>query len=167
MPASQTLQLNTQQTQSLTPTIRQAFKLLQMPHLALVNHLHAAIINNPMLELEPQAGEQPVSGVPTTTGQPEGCEDITQWAIDPHCDSLKAHLMWQLPGAGLSPRGHSIGASIIAALDDGGLLAIDDDELTHWVRAELCDEAIPKALYCASFTCTTPATPASHWRLIC
>ncbi|MDR9389227.1 MAG: RNA polymerase factor sigma-54 [Wenzhouxiangella sp.] len=145
MRASQTLQLNTQQTQSLTPTIRQAFKLLQMPHLALVNHLHAAIINNPMLELEPQAGEQPVSGVPTTTGQPEGCEDITQWAIDPHCDSLKAHLMWQLPGAGLSPRDHSIGASIIEALDDGGLLAIDDDELTHWVRAELCDEAIPKA----------------------
>lgn len=142
MRASQTLQLNTQQKQSLTPTIRQAFKLLQMPHLELVNHLHAAIINNPMLELKPHAGEQPVSGVPTTTGQPEGCEDITQWAIDPHCDSLKAHLMWQLTGAGLSPRDHSIAASIIGALDDGGLLAIDDDELTHWVCAELCDETI-------------------------
>ena len=145
MRAGPTLQLNTQQKQSLTPTVRQAFKLLQMPHLAMVNHLHAAIINNPLLELEPDAGDQPVLGVPATTGEPEGVEDITQWAMDPHCDSLKAHLVWQLTGAGLGPRDHSIAASIIAALDDGGLLAIDDDELTHWVRAELGDEAIPKA----------------------
>jgi len=138
MPLGQTLQLKPGIKQRLTPSISQAFELLQMPHPTLVQYLQQRIIDNPLLSLE----RDHESDMAADNSLIQCGHDIDQWAIDPYCGSGKAHLAWQLNGARLPLRDHVIGLVIIQGMGSDGLCVTDDDELAQFVRSELHDQAI-------------------------
>ena len=143
MHARQRLSAKLEQKPVLTPSIRQALQLLQMPHQALIQHLHTSIVANPALAMDlDDEGEQ---GRNTFENSCTRHNDIAQWLVDPDHESLKTHLTEQLSGAGLCVQSHAMASLIIEALDERGLLAMDDGELTAAIRDRLADDSIAKS----------------------
>lgn len=155
-----TLQLKLSQQLTLTPQLQQAIKLLQLSTLEMNQEVERFLLENPLLEREEPAEEEPAAPF-SRTGEtvaeapevPEAQE--TDWFDSPsyssessgddevqdyqqaQSPSLRDHLNWQLGMTQLTDRDKKITSLLIDALDDNGYLSQDLEELS---------EMLPEAL---------------------
>lgn len=134
----------------LTPQLRQALHLLQLPALELESEITAALESNPLLdwdEDEPADDDANSAPEPLKAEEPqrESVDDERPWESDSEAwqqsggnwtgedgedaaerivktDSLQDHLSWQLHLSHLSSRDRAIGRALIDAIDDDGYL---------------------------------------------
>src|SRR5690606_7250339 len=139
----------------LTPQLRQALHLLQLPAQELEAEIMAAVESNPLLDW---AEDEPLSAPPSQARDgggddgPEpaaddagtaGWEDGEGW-YDPDpgqrlakAESLHDHLSWQLHLGHLSPRDRMIAAAIVDAIDDDGYLREPLEAIAEALRPEI------------------------------
>ncbi|HYG59086.1 MAG TPA: RNA polymerase factor sigma-54 [Symbiobacteriaceae bacterium] len=136
--------LHMQQTQKLimTPELRQAIAVLQLPVTELGDFIEQELLENPCLEVEPkEEAEDPTHGVEvrkfleylgndyTGNGSHAESEDeVTFEAFTATVPTLQEHLMAQLYMAGLNAALRRTGAFLIDSLDDHGYLTIELSE---------------------------------------
>jgi len=105
------------QKSALTPQLRQAFRLLQLPAAALQSYLQSALEGNVML----QADEE-FDSTWALDAAPGPVEGEIEWLRE-RASTLHDHLAWQLGQAPLPNGPRAIGRALIAAIDDDGYLA--------------------------------------------
>ncbi len=135
--------LQMQQTQKLimTPELRQAIAVLQLPVTELRDFIEQELLENPCLEAE--LGDEPegMEGRPETRKlldylgssngsgvSPEDDEENGFEAFTATIPTLQEHLTAQLLLAGLDPSDRQIGEFLIGSLDDHGYLTITTAE---------------------------------------
>lgn len=136
--------LQMQQTQKLvmTPELRQAIAVLQLPVAELGDFIEQELLENPCLDAEPK--EEVEELVPpsetrklleylgsdyTGGGSPSDSDDELSFeSYTATVPTLHEHLMAQLYMAGLNGAGRRIGEFLIDSLDDHGYLTIELEE---------------------------------------
>ncbi len=150
----------------MTPQLRQAIRLLQMPTTELEVELAEAVETNPLLDWDegPALGEaasQEAGAEAPSTPEPAEAGDDWQGEEGPweirgsggsfdddddrgsaaermaEVDNLQDHLLWQLHLSHLSVRDCRIGAALIDALDDDGYLRTPLAEVAMDLQADL------------------------------
>lgn len=133
--------LQMQQTQKLvmTPELRQAIAVLQLPVAELGDFIEQEMLENPCLEAEPKEEAEESAPMPEArklldylgsdySGGERGSsgdeEDVTFEAFTATVPTLQEHLMAQLYLAGLDAGGRRIGEYLIDSLNDHGYLVI-------------------------------------------
>jgi RNA polymerase sigma-54 factor len=135
-------QLSLRQELKMAPQLQQAFRLLQLNRLQLVEHLREVVEANPLLE---RTDSNTDSNNSESTPDYDDYSDLgnDSWenagfnvsdgefheGADPDQDSLVNHLLWQLNLEALSDELEAIGKAIIFALDDDGYLHDDLDSI--------------------------------------
>lgn len=130
--------LQMQQTQKLvmTPELRQAIAVLQLPVTELTDFIEQELLENPCLEVE--AKEDPDEAAPPDAHKlleylgndysggsaPDTDEEMGFEAFTATVPTLQEHLMAQLYVAGLDAQGRRIGEFLIDSLNDHGYLTI-------------------------------------------
>jgi RNA polymerase sigma-54 factor len=152
--------LHMQQTQRLimTPELRQAIAVLQLPVTELSDFIENELLENPCLEAEPReelveperrpeagklleylgndyAGRSPVQ---------DQDDDLTFEAYTPTVPTLQEHLTAQLLLSGLDGSGRRIGEFLVGSLDDHGYLTIALDEVAR--RKGVSEERVADVL---------------------
>lgn len=137
--------LQMQQTQRLimTPELRQAIAVLQLPVVELVDFIQEELLENPCLESEQKdetdelidrpdprklleyLGSNDYSG---GSAVQDGEDDLGFEAFVPTVPTLREHLMAQLMLAGLDLPGRRAGEFLIDSLDDHGYLTLTVEE---------------------------------------
>jgi RNA polymerase sigma-54 factor len=140
-------ELQLQQTQRLimTPELRQAITLLQLPVAELEEFIEQELLENPVLEAEPADDpEQPAQEPAIDPAQwleyigdeepfesrsrsAAGMETSPEPAFSPS-STLQEHLLEQLRMAPLSAGEHKVGEFLVGSIDDAGYLAIEPAE---------------------------------------
>lgn len=136
----------------LTPQLRQALHLLQLPVPELEAEINAAIESNPLLERE-ESPSLSATATEAPAGDAEAADGADDASADDHWDdvrdaawaeggrggrdddqdgdaseriaqaeTLRDHLAWQLHLSHLSPRELAIGEALVDAIDDDGYL---------------------------------------------
>jgi len=138
------LGLQMQQTQRLimTPELRQAITVLQLPVAELNSLIEQELLENPCLEAEPREDEEDARPDPERLleylGPPEGGQGAAgtdqeeEWgfeAFTPTTVTLQDHLMTQLALVRCSPMERRIGEYLINCLDDNGYLTVPTGEV--------------------------------------
>lgn len=119
------LQLNMKQTQSLSPKLQQAIRLLQLSASELDAEIKAALDTNPLLELDVDT-----DNVSSGTGKSEFNEEFGS-SNDPN---LHDYLYWQLNLTPLSDRDHIIALNLIDSIDETGYLGATVDEILLGIK---------------------------------
>ncbi|HYG25367.1 MAG TPA: RNA polymerase factor sigma-54 [Caulobacteraceae bacterium] len=131
MNPSARLELRQGQGLVVTPQLQQAIKLLQLSNLELETFLEAELERNPLLQ----------RADPPAPGAPEPPAEVAVWraaetqrpiAIEPTLrreKSLHEHLQDQLAMARLDPAERAVAVVLIEAIDEGGYLRADLDEV--------------------------------------
>ncbi|MDA8146806.1 MAG: RNA polymerase factor sigma-54 [Thermaerobacter sp.] len=127
MPNSMTLSLEQHQRLLITPELRQAIALLELPTLELTQWVEAELAENPLLELadgtaDPEAAwaEYLQGSPPPRSGpRPEEEQEEPQWVASV---SLQEHLLLQLAALPLPKAVHRAAVFIVGSLDEDGYL---------------------------------------------
>ncbi|MGE5675888.1 MAG: RNA polymerase factor sigma-54 [Mycobacterium leprae] len=143
--------LEMQQTQRLvmTPELRQAITVLQLPVAELGEYIEQELLENPCLDAEPkEEAEEPVTSTETERlleylGKSErggeapsdGDDDLGFEAFAALMPNLPEHLLAQLLLLGLEPAERRIGEFLINSLDDNGYLAMTTAEAAAALQA--------------------------------
>ena len=135
------------QTQTITPRMQQAVRLLLMSSQEFNLELRAQIDQNPFLELaedEMEAGDEAPETSETEMDAPT--DEISDWsdagpaagtsrvsAVDlaTNVPSLRDHLLRQLGTMALDVRDRAIATAVVHALDEDGYLRVTREELFH------------------------------------
>ncbi|HYF90977.1 MAG TPA: RNA polymerase factor sigma-54 [Symbiobacteriaceae bacterium] len=135
--------LQMQQTQKLvmTPELRQAIAVLQLPVTELTDFIEQELLENPCLEAEPKEEAEEAAAPPETRqlldylgsdygngGAADNDEEMGFEAFTATVPTLQEHLMAQLYMAGLDGCGRRIGEFLIDSLNDHGYLTISTAE---------------------------------------
>jgi RNA polymerase sigma-54 factor len=136
--------LQMQQTQRLimTPELRQAITVLQLPVTELSQFIEAELLENPCLEVEPKeeaeetGSRQDLGKLVDYLGESEGHggpvadleDEVGFVAFTATVPTLQEHLTAQLLLAGLDPLGRRIGDFLIGNVDDNGYLTVQTAE---------------------------------------
>lgn len=136
--------LQMQQTQKLvmTPELRQAIAVLQLPVTELTDFIEQELLENPCLDVEPKDDEGEEPPPPRETSKlldylgsdysggsaPDNDDEMGFEAFTATVPTLQEHLMAQLYVAGLDSGGRRIGEFLIDSLDDHGYLTINTVE---------------------------------------
>lgn len=153
--------LQMQQTQKLvmTPELRQAIAVLQLPVTELGDFIEQELLENPCLEAEPkEEAEEAAPSAETRklleylgndyggTGSSPGDsdEEVTFEAYTATVPTLHEHLTAQLYLAGLDACGRRIGQFLIDSLDDHGYLTIEPFEAA--ARLQVPDTKVAEVL---------------------
>lgn len=145
------LQLNMSQQLTLTPQLQQAIRLLQLSTLDLQLEIQNVLETNPLLEAnqeEPATEETEVKAVEI--------DDDYQWStlydrvfhnfsedkqnfenLYTTTTDLHQHLSWQLNLSALSPNDKIMGAAIIDACHEDGLLTLSLEEIHQGLKQDL------------------------------
>jgi RNA polymerase sigma-54 factor len=136
------LNLRQTQTLALTPELRQAIRILQMPTVELIQHLEQELELNPLLErAEPPAGAAdgavPASEAPAPRedgafepwggageDEPERGRDVPSRGL-----TLREHLATQIATDFTKPSDRAIALALLESLDEAGYLAGDIADL--------------------------------------
>ena len=167
-------ELSMQQSQRLvmTPELRQALKILQLPVAELREYLEEQLLQNPVLELKEDGGEDSASEQPPDEEQDRERVDNEEWAEFFHdgrdlgmsagrvasrqeqepgfeafyaqAPTLQEHLLAQLQLAGLDGTRSRVAEFLIGNLDDHGLLTVDLEEVVRRLSADA--EVVEQAL---------------------
>lgn len=130
--------LQMQQTQRLimTPELRQAIAVLQLPVIELTDFIENELLENPCLEVEQkEEAEEPLRPEPeklleylggdyTGSGAVADADEIGFEAYTPTIPTLQEHLTAQLLLSGLDLQGRQIAEFLIGSLDDHGYLTM-------------------------------------------
>lgn len=154
--------LQMQQTQKLimTPELRQAIAVLQLPVTELGDFIEQELLENPCLEVEPKEEEQEPAtcsevrkmldylgsgdyGGGEIRHDPD--EEVSFEAFTATVPTLQEHLMAQLYMAGLEPNLRRVGEFLIDSLDDHGYLTISTVEAA--AQFGLPEESIEHVLH--------------------
>jgi RNA polymerase sigma-54 factor len=137
------------QTQTITPRMQQAVRLLLMSSQEFNLEIRTQIDQNPFLEMaddqveptddgESDASnetevEAPVDEVAdwSDAGPPAGNARVSAVDLATNAPSLRDHLLRQLGTMVLAPRDRAIATAVIHALDDDGYLRVTREELFH------------------------------------
>ncbi len=155
----QTLQLRLSQQLTMTPQLQQAIRLLQLSTLELHGEIQEALDSNMMLESEesevlPSPSQSGLEADVKPTDIPEdlpidsGWDDIYEVAVSSYSsggsdadtgldfemqsgpsETLRDHLRWQLNLVNLNPTDYAIATAVIDAVDDGGYLTQNTEEI--------------------------------------
>jgi RNA polymerase sigma-54 factor len=127
---------------ALTPELRQAIRLLQMPSTELIQHVEQELELNPLLErADPPAAPLETASPPAATSSDEG-EDggggfAERWIGSPAGEeessrdvasrgvSLRDHLATQIATDIPEPRDRAIALALLEALDEAGYVSGD------------------------------------------
>jgi len=139
--------LQMQQTQRLimTPELRQAIAVLQLPVTELDEFIEGELLENPCLEAEPKEETEEFAHATKTrelveylgsdyTGggsTPGNDDEPTFESFTATVPTLQEHLTAQLYVAGLDPQGCRIGEFLIGSLDDHGYLTMTIAEIAE------------------------------------
>lgn len=149
------LQFRLSQSLALTPQLQQAIRLLQLSQMELELELNTALESNPLLEMEPDTGDEadhdnPEEAIESSDdassdndyendpldldlarGESRGTplDDDGFEPQDAATQDLRDHLLWQLNLTPMPARDRAIAAAIIEAVDDDGYLAEDVDSI--------------------------------------
>ena len=140
------LNLRQTQTLALTPELRQAIRILQMPTVELIQHLEQELELNPLLErADPPAGAPdaaPTGGEASAAGEDGGFEpwggageDEPGRDIPSRGQSLREHLATQIATDFAEPGDRAIALALLESLDEAGYLAVDVAELAERLGA--------------------------------
>lgn len=131
--------LQMQQTQKLvmTPELRQAIAVLQLPVTELTDFIEQELLENPCLDVEPKEEAEEAAAPPDSRklleylgndygggGPVDNDDEMGFEAFTATVPTLQEHLMAQLYLAGLDSCGRRIGEFLIDSLDDHGYLTI-------------------------------------------
>ncbi|HEY3364460.1 MAG TPA: RNA polymerase factor sigma-54 [Symbiobacteriaceae bacterium] len=154
--------LQMQQTQRLimTPELRQAITVLQLPVTELTDFIEQELLENPCLESEPKEDvEEEQSRHETgrlldylrgdysgssTSGESEDEPEMGFEAFTPTLPTLQEHLTAQLLLSGLDASGRRIGEFLIGSMDDHGYIGITLAEVAD--RFGVTEEAVTLVL---------------------
>lgn len=153
--------LQMQQTQRLimTPELRQAIAVLQLPVAELSEFIQEELLENPCLETEPKEEAEELAERPDprklleylgsndySGGQAaqDGDDDLGFEAFVPTIPTLREHLMAQLMLTGLNGLERRAGEFLIDSLDDHGYLTIPVEEVTRQLGC--CEETVLRVL---------------------
>jgi RNA polymerase sigma-54 factor len=152
--------LQMQQTQKLvmTPELRQAIAVLQLPVAELSDFIEQELLENPCLEAEPkEEPEEPAERSETrelldylgndyngSSSAPDGEDELGFEAFTATVPTLQEHLMAQLYLAGLDACGRRIGEFLIDSLDDHGYLTITVAEAA--TKLNVSEEQVERVL---------------------
>lgn len=143
------MELRLRQHLAITPQLRQALRLLQLPSQEFAQEVEQAIITNPFLEEDPDrpapapapsAAGPPVADVSPTPAYDGGRggndedSDWTDWTESPV--SLRENLRNQLLFSTMSDRGRTLAHLIIDELTDAGYLVTPLEELLDLIPPE-------------------------------
>ncbi|HWI65385.1 MAG TPA: RNA polymerase factor sigma-54 [Symbiobacteriaceae bacterium] len=135
--------LQMQQTQKLvmTPELRQAIAVLQLPVTELTDFIEQELLENPCLEVEPKDEPEEAPATPETRqlleylgndytggGTQDNDDEMGFEAFTATVPTLPEHLMAQLYLAGLDACGRRVGEFLIDSLNDHGYLTITTQE---------------------------------------
>jgi RNA polymerase sigma-54 factor len=142
------LNLRQTQTLALTPELRQAIRILQMPTVELIQHLEQELELNPLLEradppagapeASPPGGEAPAAGEDggfepwggAGEDEPDRARDLPSRGL-----SLREHLATQIATDFAEPGDRAIALALLESLDEAGYLAGDVGELAQRLGA--------------------------------
>lgn len=153
--------LSLQQTQKLimTPELRQAITILQLPAIELEEYIEQELLNNPVLELKDEQEEDSKDkdkdkaeepGIPewleyfhdsSDVGYvppPPKEQELTFENYTAQAPTLHEHLMFQLHLVVRSEEQRRIGAFLIGNIDDRGYLAVDEEEAAGILNVPRC-----------------------------
>lgn len=155
MRMSYGLSLQQQQKLIMTPQLRQAISLLQLPALELSTYIQRELLNNPTLELADEADEGEEAERDSADGEfdPEWIEyfsdssDLGLNAVAPseirdrtsglaQVPSLQEHLMFQLQLAAADDEEKKIGEYLIGCIDDSGYLRCGVEEAAARLKVD-------------------------------
>ena len=144
------LQVETQhaQTQTITPRMQQAVRLLLMSSQEFNLEIRAQIDQNPFLEMSEDdaegnddadteaaeaEGEVPADELSdwTDSGQAAGSSRVSAVDLATNAPTLREHLLRQLCTLPLDGRDRAIATAVVHALDDDGYLRVSREELFH------------------------------------
>ena len=141
--------LQMQQTQRLimTPELRQAITVLQLPVAELDEFIEQQLLENPCLEAEPKEEPEDLETRKDTRelveylGESDGAggsgaasadeDEVNYESFTPTVPTLQEHLAAQLYLSGLDPEGIRIGEFLIGSLNDHGYLTITTAEVAE------------------------------------
>jgi RNA polymerase sigma-54 factor len=156
------LDIQLRQQLSITPQLRQAIQLLQLPAVALESEINKRLEENVMLErIDDGDGQQdsfagvgeaheagaapddggndwaeascrPASGAERTSAHRDGLEP--QQAV---AETLRDHLLWQLEMSAFAPADLAVGVALIDNLDEDGYLLDDLEEIRQALAPDL------------------------------
>ncbi len=145
------LQLNMSQQLTLTPQLQQAIRLLQLSTVDLQQEIEQAVETNPLLEASQEEQNRDDNEIRAVE-----IDDDYQWStlydrafhnysedkrsfenLYTATTDLHQHLIWQLNLSALSPKDKVIGAAIIDACHEDGLLTLSLDEIYQGLKQDL------------------------------
>lgn len=155
--------LQMQQTQRLvmTPELRQAITVLQLPVTELTDFIEQELLENPCLESEPkeESEEEPVRsearelvdylrstdyGESSSSGDADDENDLGFEAFTPTMPTLQEHLTAQLLLSSLNAAERMVGEFLIGSMDDYGYVSITLAEVAE--RFGVSEEAVARVL---------------------
>lgn len=163
--------LSLQQTQKLimTPELRQAIAILQLPAMEMEEYIEQELLNNPVLELKDEQEDEPRDedknketeepGIPEWLEYFHDSSDVGYVPPQPKerdisfenytalAPTLHEHLMFQLHLVVRSEEQRRIGAFLIGNIDDRGYLLVDADEAAGILNVPRCKvEAVTRTI---------------------
>ncbi|MEC9488353.1 MAG: RNA polymerase factor sigma-54 [Halanaerobium sp.] len=148
----QKLDLKQQQRLVITPQLRQAIEILQMPTMELKNKIKEELLANPLLEVEdalevterddgdglPEWEEMYANTDYAFSRQVEGGdrERISFEEYTPASVSLNEYLLQQFILLDNTAREEEVGVFLIGCLDDRGYLTFTIEDCCQWLKAE-------------------------------
>jgi len=160
MKLEQRLAPTLQQKLILTPQLRQALHILQLPLMELRTLIETELVENPLLEEEPPKSEGPLSEEkPSSLEELEKLSSNKEWeerlSTFSHSTqiekeekrafaesslrdtlSLQDHLLWQLKLSATTPEEEKIGEAIIGNIDANGYLKATITELSQFMAVD-------------------------------